>query len=110
MLATSDLARHERLLIWRRRADLNQAQAADYFDITTWAYRQAENGEGDVPAVKIGKLAPNEAAVILRRREGMSRTALAKALDVSPWWLTQMERGQQDPQRLIDYWSEVKSR
>lgn len=84
---------------------MTQAQAATYFDMTSWQYRLAERGESDAPKVTLGRIAPNEAAVILRRREGMTRTALAKKLNCSAWWLTLMERGKQDPARLVDFWT-----
>lgn len=105
MLSTSDLEPHERLLIFRRRSDMTQAQAADYFETTIWEYRMAEAGKVPPFAVKLGRLEPHEAAVIMRRRAGMTRKQLSAILQVSGWWLTQMERGQQNPSRLIDYWS-----
>lgn len=108
MLRTSDLEPHERLLVWRRRADMTQAQAATYFDMTPWTYRMAEKGEGVAPKVNLGKLELHEAAVVIRRRNGMTRNRLSKELGLSPWWITLMERGQQDPERLIEFWSQVK--
>jgi len=96
----------ERLLIQRRRTAKNQTEAARFYDLSDWQYRQCEADEArTIPAPPLGKLRPHEACMIMRRRAGMKRTELAAKIGVSGWWLTQMERGQVPAKRLVEFWS-----
>ncbi len=107
MLATHELKPGERLLLYRRRMNLNQTQAAEDWDTKPWTYRMWEGGNRtrDIPCPRLGGLKPHESCFITRRRAGMSRTQLAKALGVSNFWVTQMEKGAVSSDRLVKYWS-----
>tara|TARA_R110002167_G_C12707228_1_gene655130 strand:- start:29673 stop:29936 length:264 start_codon:yes stop_codon:yes gene_type:complete len=84
---------------------MTQVEAAKFWDVTPWVYRQWELGIGDdIPTPGIGRITPVESCVVMRTRLGYSRKRLASLLGISPWWLTQMERGRIDATRLITYW------
>lgn len=106
MLTTRDLEAHERLLINRRKAEMTQVQAAEFWDVTPWVYRQWESGAdtNNIPTPGIGRITPVEACVVMRTRLGYSRKRLASLLGISPWWLTQMERGRIAATRLVNFW------
>lgn len=106
MLTTRDLSAPERLLVDRRRKDLNQEKAASHWKVTPWTYRMWEEGKEDssIPFPALGKLKHHESCVVLHRRSGLKRTELAKLVGVSGWWLTCMENGIVPVDRLVEFW------
>ncbi len=94
----------ERLFLSRFRRGESQPQAAKYYGVTEWTYRQWEAGRGNTPELLNTFLTPNEACRIMRRRTKRSRSKIAKAIGVTPWWVTSMERGRIDCGRLTAYW------
>lgn len=106
MLTTSDITPGERLLIERRRSFQTQAEAARYYGLSEWCYRQCESDKSNaLPLTPIGRLQAHESCMLMRRRAGMKRTELAIEVGISGWWLTRMERGQIPADRLVSYWS-----
>lgn len=99
-----DLSNQEKLMLFRRRNNLNQVKAADHFGVTPAVYRLWERTGAGAPSVKLGPIPNFEVCWILRVRENVSQESLAKAIGYCRWWVAQMEKGKIDAQPLKDYW------
>ena len=98
----------EALVIWRRRKNLNQFDAAKELDVPVDRLRQWES---DAHATKppqrhLGKLKDFEVCYLLRRREKpkLTQRELAKRLGCTRLWVIQMEEGTAPAERLKAYW------
>lgn len=98
----------ENLLIWRRRLNWNQSQAAKHFKISIFFYKLAEydKSRNDFKYPKFKhSLNPWEKCVLWRRRSGKGQKEIAAELHISRNWLNQMETGKIDCTRLLEWWS-----
>lgn len=99
------LSRGERLVIYRRREGLSQAQAAKRYKVGRKLYARWERDEADDgPDVFIGSLYTHERAYLSRRRADVSRQQVADSIGVSAFWVTLMERGKKPCDRLLEFW------
>lgn len=98
--------RGESLLLWRRRADLNQVEAAAIFKTSPDIYREweADRRTGDQPRKHLGALKLHEVCLIMRRRAGQTQRELAKALGCTRLWVISMESGEAPVDRLRQHW------
>lgn len=109
-MKTDMLTYGERLVLWRRRRDFSQRQAARHWRTTRYRYRAWETDDNGSetgplpPRAPLGKLRVHEACFIMRRRSRLSVRALARRLSVTPTWITRMERGDAAPDTLIEHW------
>lgn len=104
-VTTSDLTLAERVFLYRRRAGLTQAEAAEEAGVSVYQYRALERGEREDPvSVPLGRLRPHERCVILRRRAGLTIDRFAQLVRLSRWWVVQMERGAKAPDALVELW------
>lgn len=96
----------ESLVIWRRRENLNQVQAAALKEVHPDIYREweADKREKDQPRYHAGELKPNEACYLLRRRSGKLQRDVAAEMGISRLWVIQMEDGSAPVDRLLEYW------
>lgn len=106
LLKPGDLSPGERLLLWRRRAELTWYESAKRFDVTIKKYRMWEEDRlSDGPEIpRLRKVQDHEACYLLRRRTGLHQDQLAEEVGVSRVWLNRMENGQENCSRLVDYW------
>ncbi len=112
MLRPSDLTPGEKLLIFRRREELTQAQMAEKLAVSLLAYRAMEQDaeyipcDRKIPRVSLeGKLAVWEVAVILRFRSGLTQAETAIDMDISKYWLRRMETNSAPLDRLLEHWN-----
>lgn len=104
-LGKEGLRPHEALLLFRRRKNLTQAQAAELQGISKHKYSFWERGlDVSIPKIDLGKIYPHEFCLIYRRRVGMTQTQVAKELGCCKEWLKRMEQGKVDCKALLDFW------
>lgn len=98
--------RGESLFLWRRRAGLNQVQAAETFETNVDTYREweADQREAGQPRKHLGELKTHEVCVLLRRRAKKTQRQLAIELSCTRLWIIQMENGEAPIDRLREYW------
>lgn len=96
----------ETLLIWRRRRDWNQSQAADYFGVSVFTYKLAEYGKISLKKkiTAITDILPYERCLIYRKRATLTQQALAKQLGVGRYWLRLQEAGRVNCEKLLAHW------
>jgi transcriptional regulator with XRE-family HTH domain len=104
----------EQLLIWRKRANLNQREMAKRFGVSRNRYSQFENYNlnmleeptllFDLKEYAVGPLRANERCLLYRRRCGVNQRQVANHIGLSRLWVNRMERGIVDCSRLIEYW------
>lgn len=98
----------EALVLWRRRKQLTQMQAAEHFGCAVDRVRAWEAGEAPSkpPKCPLGVIKMYERCFILRRRTTpkMTQPALAERLGVSKLWVLRMEEGTAPVDRLVTYW------
>lgn len=106
MAATVTPTRGESLLLWRRRKNLNQVEAAAEYNVHPDRYREweADKRTTDQPRQHLGQLKPHEVCLLLRRRAGKTQREVAAALGCTRLWLIQMESGNAPVERLREYW------
>lgn len=98
----------EKLLIWRRRMEWNQAEAAGHYRVSIFSYVLAEYDKK--PDFKYKKnvvltLRDNEKCLILRRRSGKTQSELATELDICRNWLRMQEMGTVPCEKLLQFWN-----
>lgn len=104
-MATVNPTPGEALLIWRRRNDWNQVQAAEKLGVHVDRYREWETDKlADAPRKPYGHLKVHETCFLLRRRAQMTQRALAKLLGCTRLWVIRMEEGTAPSERLKLYW------
>ena len=98
--------RGESLVIWRRRKNLTQIEAAKYYSVHPDIYRDWESDKRshDQESYHAGELKPHETCYLLRRRAGMYQKDLAAEMGISRLWIIQMEDGTAPVERLVEYW------
>ena len=95
----------EALFVWRRRAEMNQVDAAEELGVSPDKYREWEADRGgDIPRKAVGQLKDYEAYTLLRRRKKMTQDEVARRIGVSRLWVHQMEAGQGPIERLAQFW------
>jgi predicted XRE-type DNA-binding protein len=100
---------HETLLIWRKRHELNQSQAAKEFRCSLFQFKLAEYGkpmEGFFYPREILKLAPHEKCLIYRKRAKLKQSEVAKKLGICRDWLRQQESGKIPCDKLLAHWEQ----
>lgn len=104
-MTLNDLQPHERLLLWRHRAQLSQAQAAFYLGVSHGYYGKWERGA--VPLSHRPPLRtppkPHEECLVRRLRAGLLHRDLAVQLKRCRFWIGEMERGRRDCAELLTY-------
>lgn len=108
------MTRSESLLIWRRRKEWTQFQAAKELKMPVDRYRDFENDRKNVKdnwqeiptnqELAIGELKPFEVCLLLRKRAGLLQREVAAAIGVTRLWVIRMEEGKENASRLRDYW------
>lgn len=98
--------RGERLLLARRRAGQNQAEAADALGVSIDTYREWETDvrEKEQPHKQLGELKPHEICFLMRRRAGKTQRQIAVEMNCTRLWIIQMEAGEAPVDRLREYW------
>lgn len=96
----------ESLVIWRRRKQLNQIDAARYYAVRPDTYRgwEADRRTHDQESYHAGELKPHETCYLLRRRAGKYQKDIATEMGISRQWVIQMEEGTAPVERLVAYW------
>ncbi len=95
----------ESLVVWRRRKEYNQTQAAAEFGVHVDRYRAWEAGRGEpIPRRLLGQLRTHEKCFLMRRRRGLTQKALARLMGCTRLWVIQMEDGKAPADRLKQYW------
>lgn len=103
----------EKLFLWRKRLNKNQAVMAEDLGLSVREYLAAEHGlnallcgdvsgAGDVEAT----LSDRERCVLARRRAGLTQREVAEALGVHRVSVVQMEKGVVSCERLLIYWQQ----
>lgn len=103
----------EKLFLWRKRLDKNQAEMAEDLGLSVREYLAAEQGlsalfsEGVHPYLESvgGTLSDRERCVLARRRAGLTQREVAEALGVGRVTVVQMEGGLISCERLVEYWN-----
>ncbi len=98
----------EKLLIWRKRLNWNQEQAASYFGVSRFTYQLAEYDKSkdfQYPSFKL-TLKPWELCVLYRKRSGKTQRQLAGEIGISPDWFRQQESGKIPCLKLLDWWED----
>jgi DNA-binding XRE family transcriptional regulator len=102
-----EIAKHERLLIQRRRANKTQSEAAQYHGVSLSTYGIWERSEcKKAPKVKISVLAAHECCLLYRKRANYTQRKVAKELGISRYWLNKMEMGHEPCDDLLWYWEQ----
>lgn len=96
----------ESLFIARRRAGLNQMEAAEEHGVHVDTYRdwEADKRTKDQPWKRLGALKIHEVCVLLRRRAGKTQRQLSASMGCTRLWIVQMETGEAPADRLREYW------
>lgn len=101
----------EKLLLWRRRVGINQAEAGKYFGISSFMYHKIEYGKHEIPEIikeslsKIRiQLTSPERCFIYRKRCHKKQREIAKEMGCSRLWLRMMETGKAPCDELLGYW------
>lgn len=99
----------EKLFIWRKRLDKNQAAMAEELGLSVREYLAVEQGlsafePSGLEGVQ-GTLTDRERCVLARRRAGLTQRKVAEALGVHRVSVVQMEGGLISCERLMEYWS-----
>jgi hypothetical protein len=97
----------ERLLLWRRRMDWNQTQAAQHYGTSNFFYCLAENDRPkngfEYRPVNI-TLRPHEKCLIYRKRAKKLQSEIAAELGLCRTWLQWMEMGKVPCTKLLEWW------
>jgi len=106
MAATVTPTRGESLLLWRRRKNLSQVEAAKEYGVHPDRYREweADKRTIDQPRRHLGQLKPHEVCFLLRRRAGKTQQEVAAAIGCTRLWVIRMEGGKAPVERLVEYW------
>lgn len=105
MAATLTPTRGEALVIWRRRQNLNQIEAAAAHKVHPDRYREWEaDRRADIPRRGVLPLQPREVCYLLRRRSGKTQREIAAAIGMTRLWVIKMEEGTAPIDRLRHYW------
>lgn len=98
----------EELLIWRRRMDWNQIEAANYFGCSIFRYKLAEYDSPKVKDFNYRKvnitLRPYERCLIYRKRAKKTQHEIAEELGICRTWLQQQEAGEVPCDKLLQWW------
>jgi len=98
----------EALVLWRRRKQLTQVQAAAQLGCAVDRLRSWESAEArsKPPRMQLGVIKMYERCFILRRRATpkMTQEALAARIGVSKLWVIRMEEGTAPTDRLVNFW------
>lgn len=96
----------ESLFLARRRAGINQIDAAARHGVHPDVYREweADKRTKDQPWKRLGALKINEVCVLLRRRAKMTQRQLAVTMGCTRLWVIQMENGEAPADRLREHW------
>lgn len=97
----------EKLLIWRRRLDWNQAQAAEYYNCSLFQYKLAEYNSAKnfkYKNITLGSLSPWEICLLYRKRAGKTQLQTGKELGVGRYWIRLQEMGEVPCTRLLEFW------
>lgn len=92
----------ERLLIFRRRDGISQAEAAQQHGVSRNMYGEMERAESE-PCI-IVELSVPEKCLIMRRRRGYTQQECADRLGVTRFWYNQMEKGSAPVAELAKFW------
>lgn len=98
----------EKLLIWRRRMDWNQAEAAGHFNVSIFAYVLAEYDKKEDFKYKKNiqiTLRDNEKCLIYRRRSKKTQSQVAKEAGICRNWLRMQEMGKVPCENLVRFWN-----
>ena len=107
MLEDLQLSKSEKLLIWRRRSGLTQAQAAQEHQVSHRRWGRWERGDEEPTVDKdITTLAVHEHLLIVRRRSNISQEEVARDLGCTRAWVQMMEAGLNGCEQLVRYWKE----
>lgn len=108
-LSATKLSPGQKLLIYRRREGLTQAEAAEHIGMPESSYCCAELDQAHhgwtILSPLLGRLREYEKCLIFRLRRGMSQQEVADAIGRSRYWLGKMERGEVTWTTLARYWS-----
>lgn len=97
----------EKLLLWRRRKQWNQNEAAKFYGVAYVTYNFAESGKiKDFPykEVDLLPLLDHEKCFVLRRRSGKMQEEIAAEINCSVYWLRLQELGRVSASKLLTYW------
>lgn len=99
---------HEELLLWRRRNNLTQGEAADWLGVPHFTYKRAEYGTSnnfEYGSVKLGKLQQHELCLVYRKRSNKTQEEIANKIGCSLYWFRKQETGKVSTAKLIAYWT-----
>jgi DNA-binding XRE family transcriptional regulator len=100
----------ENLVIWRRRQELTQEQAAEKFGLKRNSYgvlERIDKTESDTAYPKVEKptsLCKVEICFLLRRRSKKTIPICAEEAGVTRYWFNKMELGKAPSETLVNYW------
>lgn len=98
-------AKHERLLIYRRREKLTIVQFAYQLRISDMQYRRWEAGEvKDIIDIDVGELSDIEKCVVLRKRHGLTQAVVAQRMGIHVIGVVRMEAGLIPVTDLVKFW------
>ena len=106
MAKIADLTPGERLLIYRRRRDESQEQAARRLNITRNVYGRLERDCEDwqIHLPKMRELQIHEKCLLVRRRNRKTQEEIAAEIGVTRFWMNQMETGKGSCDCLAEFW------
>lgn len=97
----------ETLLIWRRRMEWTQAEAANYYGVSIFRLKLAEYDKAkDFPYKNNLKitLRPNEKCLLYRKRAKLTQPQVATEFGIGRYWLRLQETGKVPCARLLSWW------
>lgn len=96
----------EALVLWRRRLNVGQKEAAQLLGVSTDMVRRWEADEAEhCPRSRIAKVRDYEICFIFRRRAGLTQAELAGEAECTRMWLMAMEAGEVPIDRLRTFWA-----
>ena len=101
------LSDYENLLLWRRRLDWKQMDAAAHFGVSVFIYKRIELGTAKFPEwkiPKIPKITDYEKCLLWRRRANRTQTQIAVSIGCSKYWIYLQELGKVPCVQLYEYW------
>lgn len=100
----------EKLILYRRRRGLTQAQMAKENKLSLKAYQKRETGKTppslSPPNIEINDLTDAERCFLYRKRCSITQAEIAKDLNLSRYYVNQMELNKVSCDTLLWYWEQ----
>lgn len=99
-----EITNGERWMLFRRRLNESQVQAADRLGMSLRSYTLLENGSLDAKPPILKNIQKNEIAWLYRKRAKMKQYEVAAEISLCREMVHQMEFGVIEGDRLFEYW------